>query len=604
MDKSIIYRCYHPVMVNDEKGNKHFYSCGHCQACKVERGERISMRMKEVSQYYRYVLFFTFTYNDKDLPFFTLRSDIQGNKVLVPSTHNVPQIPLKDVSFRVDCANDFRWYNLPYRVRYNTPLPCSHQIAVRGEKLPKGEGTPVIPFADFTQISDTFKKFNDRFNKKHGYKERQFYYFVSNDYGFKLSRPHFHGLFFTNNPLAVEAFKTELRDKIWAHCDYDVRTKNGLFQGAEVVEVGNNRDNQLSFQKSIEKCVGYCSQYASFSTFYSRVYEFLQPFRSHYQQSTLPKEILKARIERLRTTAYTAIRNGYFAYSKYDSSTRMFVVVPLTTRDIASLFPPLSGYSGIPLNERVAQLQHISHLFAKYGEKKVYSTIIRETNYLYPGKYVNKYDTRKRYDYSKSLAIHSNSYLNSAYKKVNASTYVVNKGIFSSIRYINGDFSRINPISLLCASRCDRIRRFLHLGISEYYRLYAKVWSAFDYCRLVEQYEEFGGTALPKESDVSREAFISSRQFFANWFPNLMPNSLYDTIKIRKLKQLGIWRAIELVYLSPYYHDQCTFEDIPHITYDKIKEFFTKNYNHTLLENSVNRALEHGIRSKSHGAIK
>ena len=64
------YNCFSPRVLTNKNGEKIFARCGKCPACVASRRSEVTTLMHDYSKCYRFVEFFTLTYNEENVPYF------------------------------------------------------------------------------------------------------------------------------------------------------------------------------------------------------------------------------------------------------------------------------------------------------------------------------------------------------------------------------------------------------------------------------------------------------------------------------------------------------------------------------------------------------
>lgn len=242
LTSEIRYKCFKPQLVKTRSNGYVLTSCGVCSACQIIKGERIAQKASEVCQDFKYNYLFTATYDDEHLPYYE-ECYIGDEMWFVSNRSNYPPIRYSDLVEK---------YGIGY-------------VDLKFHTLRNGK--KVLPFADFYDISNSFKKFNDRFNKRYGYTQRQFFYFFANDYGYKNGRPHFHGIISTDHPDLIGSFSEEISTKIWTLGKYNIPTSRGLFQSFQI--------KRLSEHRGVKNATSYVAKYISFSHSSSKLHSYV-----------------------------------------------------------------------------------------------------------------------------------------------------------------------------------------------------------------------------------------------------------------------------------------------------------------------------------------
>lgn len=151
--------CKNPQLVrNAYTGELITVPCGVCSCCRSRKIlKNVSLLQREASCW-KYVIFFTLTYNDICLP----KVDLSNYK------------PEKK-----------------YENEFKDLCDRSHEYI----EFCKG----MLPVCSTDDVQRFFKRLRENIFRKYGLREA-FRYFLSFDYGSTTFRPHYHGLFFTSYP--------------------------------------------------------------------------------------------------------------------------------------------------------------------------------------------------------------------------------------------------------------------------------------------------------------------------------------------------------------------------------------------------------------------
>lgn len=165
------FPCEHPRLVfNKYLQRSVMVSCGYCSACQSRKLSKYIPLILNESSSHKFTYFFTLTYNDEHLPF------------IDPITYR----PQRHVSQFFELCRQ-----------------SSDYIDFVGRRL------PVISTPDVQKFIKRFRKLVKAFSSD------SVRYFVCGDYGGTLFRPHYHGLFFFDDP-AVAKGVNDLLVQAWS----------------------------------------------------------------------------------------------------------------------------------------------------------------------------------------------------------------------------------------------------------------------------------------------------------------------------------------------------------------------------------------------------
>lgn len=193
-------KCLHPIQLRDSRGLSFLASCGKCVACQNNKRSSLSLklRLEEYSSKFCYLL--TLTYDDKNLPLFSLGTDLQTNDFLriypysarMHSDSMVSDFCSDFYNFDSDLVDMMDYYSAfvqNYERKY-------HKSCVYGHGL--------YALLYYRDIQLFLKRLRKYINKYYGEKIR---FYVIGEYGTKSLRPHWHCLLFFNSSELSQAFE-------------------------------------------------------------------------------------------------------------------------------------------------------------------------------------------------------------------------------------------------------------------------------------------------------------------------------------------------------------------------------------------------------------
>ena len=202
----IIQKCSHPVRIADKTNGGYIYvGCGHCEACISSYRSKWIQRLDNEAKSSVSVLFFTLTYDNKNIPALTYDS---LSNTLYSNRTSADDVYLDD--FTTDSAIN----------NYNINL----------SSFPRLQNDNSNDFRIGYCCKADIQKFFKRLRRRVDYdsenllthvptSDRAFRYFVTSEYGPKTHRPHYHGLlFFSNLDVSRSVEKCYLRQS-WQFCD-------------------------------------------------------------------------------------------------------------------------------------------------------------------------------------------------------------------------------------------------------------------------------------------------------------------------------------------------------------------------------------------------
>ena len=231
----MLYSCFNPKVVhNVYTGEDIVTRCGKCPACLNIKASQWVSRLDMESQYHRYVLFTTLTYDDL----------------------HVPQI----VRLRKDQYPNAAYYNAD-----NDELIDCRDINVTFTKKDWNyiSDSKVLNVLDKQDVVLFFKRLRYYFNEKE--KGSKLRYYITGEYGPRTYRPHLHLLLFYDSE-KVHASITELLSKSWSY--------------------GDVYDPHLVTGSAADYCASYINSFASLPKIY--LHRSISPFCLFSKQIGLP----------------------------------------------------------------------------------------------------------------------------------------------------------------------------------------------------------------------------------------------------------------------------------------------------------------------------
>lgn len=189
--------CEHPHRVFNKYINEYVWvTCGKCNSCKNAKAFRWTDALERERLNSRYALFVTLTFDDFHLPLVGLGyypefkvsyEDFIQNDVSLVSV-NVPSDDIC-IPFSSFCRDNYL---------------TSDDINLFFGLYKQFGG---IPYASKTVLQNFNKRLNKYFHDKVTNKFKNFRYFCVSEYGSTTLRPHFHGIYFTNDSKVARCFR-------------------------------------------------------------------------------------------------------------------------------------------------------------------------------------------------------------------------------------------------------------------------------------------------------------------------------------------------------------------------------------------------------------
>ncbi len=323
--------CLHPTKYYNKYLQQDIVTpCGHCEACRTHKSNRLHNLIDLHSTSYKYCLFVTLKYNQTNIPKAKLY-DIDKNTCLI----NEDGVILAECD-KLSDTNKRKLYNkvlskqgrsLPYGI---IPYLDSHDLRLFMVRLRQRIS---CKRSRVTKTHDT-KKYRLEPNKYRT--DETFTYYAIGEYGPKTFRPHFHLLLFFNEFATLQALERHIH-KAWSMGDCDIR----------------QADNNVS---------SYVSSYVSSSMSLPKIYSSpqIRPFYrksihfAFHAQQDFKVQILD--FEYFRNLQFNKIIGGkdrsFFFTHSYQNS----------------IYPKITGFGQLPVNVLLSRYQLFSNLRDYYAK--------------------------------------------------------------------------------------------------------------------------------------------------------------------------------------------------------------------------------------------
>lgn len=214
--------CLHPTKYYNKYLQQDIVTpCGHCEACRTHKSNRLHNLIDLHSTSYKYSLFVTLKYNQTNIPKAKLY-DIDTKTCLI----NEDGVILSECD-KLSEVNKTKLYkkvlskegrSLPYGV---IPYLDSHDLRLFMVRLRQRISTK------FTRVRKTHDTKQYRLIPNKYRSDEKFTYYAIGEYGPKTFRPHFHILFFFNESETLQALERHIY-KAWqmGYCDIRLADNN------------------------------------------------------------------------------------------------------------------------------------------------------------------------------------------------------------------------------------------------------------------------------------------------------------------------------------------------------------------------------------------
>ena len=319
--------CEHPQRIyNKYLGHFVTVPCGKCPSCQITRSNSLAARVANECERHVYNIFFTLTYDNFHVPYL----DKDGN------------LCSRDGRFLdgLNFTSDFQ------RLKYDKTIsaiqknrPC-YPLTNFGDSDPIGvllhvdlqcfikrvRASVAYYFYDNPNLNLSEYEIEKRKSRSH------LRYFVCGEYGTRYHRPHFHGLFHTNDLETAEFIRQNIL-KSWAYCDWNeikrLEQKDGRKRLPSYVSGGSASSYVASYVNSVNS--------------FSNALEsgFFKPFvlfskRPIYGMSKTDTEILQ---DGIRNFNFNPVREVEVSINGELSTTSRF----FSSFFLRSLFPRFNG---------------------------------------------------------------------------------------------------------------------------------------------------------------------------------------------------------------------------------------------------------------------
>lgn len=237
-----LQRCEHPNrIINPYTHEVMYVPCRTCNSCLNQRSNHWKKRVNDECKKYRYVMFFTLTYSNDNLPLYLPFTSDDGT---------VEWFSNRDGS----------------KLNENDKLQDSdiHPIRIQNSNV---IGIPHVSKYDIVCFVKRLRSHIHYYFLKHNITENEkIRYFICSEYGPRTLRPHYHGLFFFDSEVICRRFGTFLR-KAWSFGNQDyslvnasapsyvAKYINGYSRLPKVLLSEYTKPFHLS---SKNPCIGYC----------------------------------------------------------------------------------------------------------------------------------------------------------------------------------------------------------------------------------------------------------------------------------------------------------------------------------------------------------
>lgn len=193
-------KCLSPIRLRDGRGLPYYVSCGKCVACQNNKRSSLSLKLRLEEYTSKYCYFLTLTYDDENLPLFSLGTDLQTNDFLRIYPYSER---MRSDSMVSDFCSDFFNFDSDFvdKMDYYSSFVRNYERKYN-KSCVYGHGLYALLY--YRDIQLFLKRIRKYINKYYNEKIR---FYVIGEYGTKSLRPHWHCLLFFNSSELSQAFE-------------------------------------------------------------------------------------------------------------------------------------------------------------------------------------------------------------------------------------------------------------------------------------------------------------------------------------------------------------------------------------------------------------
>ena len=193
-------KCFDPLILRDLRGYPYQVPCGKCIACQNNKRSSLSLKLRLEEYTSKYCYFLTLTYDDDNLPLFSLGRDTCATEFVRVYPYSER---LRNDSLISDFCSDFYDFDndLIDKMDYYSDFVINYERKFN-KSCVYGHGLYALLY--YRDIQLFLKRLRKHIFKYYGEKIR--FYFIG-EYGTKSLRPHWHCLLFFNSSSLSQAFE-------------------------------------------------------------------------------------------------------------------------------------------------------------------------------------------------------------------------------------------------------------------------------------------------------------------------------------------------------------------------------------------------------------
>lgn len=322
--------CLHPTKYYNKYLQQDIVTpCGHCEACRTHKANRLHNLIDLHSTSYKYCLFVTLKYNQTYIPKAQLY-DIDTKTCLI----NEDGVILAECDHLSETHKSKLYHkvlskqgrSLPYGV---IPYLDSHDLRLFMVRLRQRISTK------FTRVYKTHDTKQYRLIPNKFRTDETFTYYAIGEYGPQTFRPHFHLLLFFNQPETLQALERHI-SKAWQMGDCDIRQADN--------NVSSYVSSYVSSTMSLPKIYGS----ARIRPFYRKSLHFAYDAQQDFKEKIIDFEYY--RNPQFNKTIGGKDRSFFFTNSYQNT-----------------IYPKITGFGQIPVDVLLARYQLAPRLRSYYA---------------------------------------------------------------------------------------------------------------------------------------------------------------------------------------------------------------------------------------------
>ena len=197
--------CKSPQRVfNKYSGEYVWVPCGHCSICKNRRASHYTQLLERERLQHRFCFFVTLTYSNDNVPCITQGDFIERKERPLDFVSNRPKDNIC-ISFNTLFPEDKFIPQATMNVMSHVDEDSYSEVDL--EFFDNWIQYGGLPYASKRDAQLFLKRLNKYANEHYTYQFKNFRYFLVSELGSTTFRPHFHAIFFVDNPRLAEGFK-------------------------------------------------------------------------------------------------------------------------------------------------------------------------------------------------------------------------------------------------------------------------------------------------------------------------------------------------------------------------------------------------------------